>query len=635
MKKISLYILPLILIILAASCSDDDYKIPQQKEALQTVTLNLNLPGDMHKNKSTKSMTEEEDQGVNAIDVLAFTDDGYGNYIYSYKAKGTNIAVSNGSGTFKVTLHQHPRNQILVIVANASDEVDAFIPAPNENINTAIKKLTVSSVNEWDANNNNSGIIRYIPMYCKTPPITISNSTTSIGPYYLIRMLARFDISVKSTVTNFELVNACIFNRYNKGYIAYDDAKWDGDKVTAPDVPVSATKTKLNTILFNADASHKVIRSIYSFEANKQTDRRESTAIVVGGRFENQSHISYYRIDVPTNETGYFSGDILRNYLYDIEIQKVEDEGSQTPEIAFDGEVKITATVTPWNLVSQNIIFDGIYTLVLDFNKSTLNFRNILEDKTITIETNHPNGVSLSPIDYDDPAITGWLDINQSGTNKWKVSTTNKNFKEKRSGNFIITVGNLEYTVPVAQRGCGSDGTVEIMEIGNNNNSYNTYMYNGKCWMVENSRSGIIEGVDFSSSQFGRGGTIVGLTPPADKNYFYYYTWEQASRAGNACPDGWHLPTVAEYQSIIPQIMADPNSDVSKYWTSGDEGYYAHTGYYYTAFSQWHNWKVEGMWWCKANDGTHLYVSSSSTGIEIPTQPFTNDNWLSVRCVKD
>lgn len=635
MKRISSYIIPVVLFFFAVACSDEGYN-NSHEDKFKPVTLTLSLPGDMKSDKSTKALTEAQDQEVKTVDVLAFINDGSGNYLYAYQSRGHSISITGGTGSFQVTLSEHSRQQIFVILANANKELVATSITLNENINTVLPKLTATSANEWDANNNNSGVLRYIPMYCKTPPVIINNTTTTIGRYSLVRMLARFDVRLKSTISNFQLVNACIFNRKDKGYIAYLDANWDGSKVDKPEVPGDVTTTKVNSILYNADAiTHRVIRSIYSFEAEGVSDRSQSTAIVVGGYFDypnNTSKVSYYRIDVPVTKPGQFSGDIIRNHLYDIEIQSVEDEGSTTPEEAFDGEVKVTATITPWNLANQDVIFDGEYNLVLDFNKNTLDFRNIEEDKIITITTTHPSSVSISAVTYSDPNVTGWVTITKISDEKWRISTTSKNYKEKRAGTFTITAGNLNYISPISQRGCGSSGKVELMEIGNN--TYNTYLYNDRCWMVENSRSGAKEGTDkdFASNKFGKGGTIIGTLPNPD-NVQHYYTWAQANRADNACPPGWHLPTVAEFTEVVNIIMLEPNSTVNQHWTTSAQD--AHTGYFDPVASEWREWNEKGYWWCASNDGSYYYSLSHSGGIGAPVTSSNADLWYSVRCVKD
>ncbi|EGJ99318.1 FISUMP domain-containing protein [Dysgonomonas gadei] len=636
MKKTLPYII-LILFILGFSCQDNDKSdVIIDEGNMKTVTLSLKLPGDMRKNASstTKSMTEAQEQDVTTIDVLAFMNDGSGNYLYTYKSKGENISLNDGEGTFKVTLAEYYKSQVLVILANASDELSTVNIALNDNINSVLPLLTAGSDAEWDANNNNSGILRNIPMYCKTVPTIISNTTSTLGTFDLTRMLARLDIRAKDGITDFQLVNACIFNRKNRGYIAYKDYYWDGTKVTMADVPEDAITTKLNNILYSTDASHQITQSIYTFEAKGAESRGEATAIIVGGYYDypaNSSKVTYYRIDIPKTSSTDFSGDILRNHLYDIEIQSVADEGAETPENAFDGEIKITATVTPWNLAKQNVIFEGQYNLIL--NKASIDFKNHIEDQEIEISTTHPSGISISPITYIDENMTGWLEIAQLSANKWKISTNDDNYQAKRQAQITVTAGNMNYVVKVAQKGCGDNGTAELMEI-TQNSAYYTHLYDGKCWMVENSReeklfSGNVPG--YASDKYGEGGTIIGVVPGIE-NYQHYYTWEQATLADNACPQGWHLPTQAEFNALVSVIAAEP-STLGKFWF-GHNYNYSMSGYYLNTNNEWHDWDIKGYWWCSSIDNNPYYYTGNANNMNGPVLTDEN-NWLSVRCVKD
>lgn len=635
MKKVLFYII-LILFTLGFSCQDYDKPNSIINEGkMKSVTLSLKLPGDMRKDASsaTKSMTEGEEQHVRTIEVLAFMDDGSGNYLYAYRSKGENISLQDGEGTFRVTLAEYYRPQVLIILANASVELDAVNIALNDNINSVIPLLTASSSTEWDANNNNSGILRDIPMYYKTAPTIISNTTSALGTFDLTRMLARLDVRAKAGIAGFQLVNACIFNRKDKGYIAYKDHYWDGAKVIKADVPEDAATTKLNSILYEADAFHQIIQSIYTFETKGAENRSEATAIVVGGYYgypANSSKVTYYRIDIPTTLNGDFSGDILRNHLYDIEIQSVDDEGAETPENAFDGEIKITATVTPWNLARQNVIFEGQYNLKLD--KASIDFKNHIEDQEIEISTTHPSGISISPITYTDENVTGWLQITQISAKKWKISTNGDNYQAKRLARLTVIAGNMNYEVKLAQKGCGNNGTAELMEI-TENSAYYTHLYNGKCWMVENSREEKLTGSGepgYASNKYGSVGIIVDPVSEIN-NYQHYYTWDQAMLIDNACPQGWHLPTQAEFDALISEITSQPS--LGQFWI-GPNYNNSMSGYYLNANNEWHDWDIKGHWWSSSNDNNSYYYTGSINNM---TGPALTDgsNWLSVRCVKD
>lgn len=377
----------LFILLTFAACSDDDQRGGgTARGGLEDVTFILSLSG----GEATRALTEAEEEQADDIHVLGFVDENNdGTYTYTYRTKASAISrPATGKLQFTAGLRRYDfYKQRFVLLANC--ESYGNLPALDacqgvDDLDTFLPKLLVRSDAEWRAHNTApTDPVDYIPMYALSTPITITQSTTSIdgdaAGLLLIRMLARLDVSVQNSVTNFRLVSAELFNRKNMGHIAYKQANWNAtdQKVTVADMPASATgfaTTKLPGVVYPADAmTHAVTRSVYTFETQGvATSKNDATAIVVGGYYDyptNQADVTYYRIDIPefdalgVEKPGTW-GDILRNHLYNIRIKTVSQKGAKTSEDAFNGAAWVEASITPWNLADMDDVkFEGIYGL--------------------------------------------------------------------------------------------------------------------------------------------------------------------------------------------------------------------------------------------------------------------------------
>lgn len=108
-------------------------------------------------------------------------------------------------------------------------------------------------------------------------------------------------------------------------------------------------------------------------------------------------------------------------------------------------------------------------------------------------------------------------------------------------------------------------------------NSYNTVLVGGQCWMADNlaylpavhGYNDFISAADNNTAAYavyGYDGNDVATAKGAD-NYNTYgvlYNWQAASGgtgvAGGqgACPSGWHLPTISEWQAFADAVNNNP-----------------------------------------------------------------------------
>lgn len=215
----------------------------------------------------------------------------------------------------------------------------------------------------------------------------------------------------------------------------------------------------------------------------------------------------------------------------------------------------------------------------------------------------------------------------QGNTFNFKLVNDVDGTKNGKTATFYLTdPTNRMKDVLVTIKGChcGINGFAVVKKIGNN--SYLTHMYGDKCWMVENSREGTYSGRGYGLDASGNDIGTLNFKPRGTVNG-YYYTWDNAA---SACPDGWHLPSKAEFGALT-NLVNFRTGDKAKWW-SGLQGSSngAFAGYYRTDFSNWYDWGDYGYWWCS---GSNQNFSGFIAGL---AGPFSNSNsWFSVRCIQD
>jgi len=463
MQKLIVYIL-LIMPVLFFNCKDNNEHNTDLPAEELLVSFSIELPTDPRTNSSgMKAMEDADEESIASIDILSFVKDGHGVYRYTYSSVGRGYTSSGGTGSFMTTLKKYPQEQILTILINVSDVLRQITIDPEEQLETVLRKLICKNANEWPAKINGSGNIRAIPMYATSEPLIITPETKVIGVYDLVRMLARIDIDISSGVNNFRLTGAGIFNRKTCGYIPFKAENWDNDnkEVIRADVPVLGPgdgdlTIKLPSVIYKADeATHAISKSIYTFEAQGVKDVKDATAIVVAGYYDypaNNTTESWYRIDIPETEADYVSGDILRNFIYDIKIKSVAAQGAFSPESAFDGASSITATVSPWNMAANETIFDGQYKLVLSNDKFISN--GIDFSTIVDVLTDHPEGIRIGEVVYTE-GESGWLTVSggESGAleRELHILGSLNDTGMERNAEFSITAGNMVYIFKVTQ----------------------------------------------------------------------------------------------------------------------------------------------------------------------------------------
>jgi uncharacterized protein (TIGR02145 family) len=204
--------------------------------------------------------------------------------------------------------------------------------------------------------------------------------------------------------------------------------------------------------------------------------------------------------------------------------------------------------------------------------------------------------------------------LQPSAGNVFYFKMTNDIAKNGADIEFILTdpTGRAA-DVPIKITGviCGKNGFASTQKIGNN--YYKTHLYNGRCWMVQNSQ----EGTPAATMYDGESARVNG----------YYYTWEQATQT--ACPSGWRLPTDGELSALMNTVKKD-FTGVGKWW-AGSEGVNNRAFAGFCRGGTWKNWDSGGYWW--GGEMKYRSINSSKTSITgLYTE--TSSEWFSVRCVK-
>lgn len=169
-------------------------------------------------------------------------------------------------------------------------------------------------------------------------------------------------------------------------------------------------------------------------------------------------------------------------------------------------------------------------------------------------------------------------------------------------------------------------------------------------WMAENLRATkYADGTDIPASEMEvcneDSGTIDDLG--------YLYSWDalmhQSTTAGSqgACPAGWHLPTIEEYNLLINTLGgntvagAKMKSTDTTYWddvslANDSAGFHAQgTGWSMSGMTFWY--KGATMFWTSSEDGSNarvIQLNSNSVGA-VNMYGSSKSTLVSCRCIKD
>lgn len=460
-------------------------------------TLNIPVSG-----PSSRAMSVADENEIGTIDVWAFYKSG-SDYRFGYRADSVDTELiqnlPNPSGKqirVIVEAKAYASQQRFVVLANARNEIAAAYPAlgyppAGQKLDDVMAKIiSTERKGEWLTS---SADVNYplIPMYAKTEEVLVDGPDIIIGihpnSYPMLRMLARVDVRLKNDIANFVLEEVRLYNRKTAGFVSYEFSNFldmspaAGSRVQQAAVPLTnsnytgagnegvagnsgkpylkPTVTYLSTGT-DTYGHNEFIRSIYTYESPSYTDddRLKGTALVVGGKYNGSSATTYYRINLKTNDdfSANASSHILRNHLYDVEIQRVNGSGAKTPDEAYEGVSQITVKILCWSEQNINSPIYGIYNLIVD--KSVVSMPRSGGSEKLYVFTDFANSA-----DYPD----GWT-LDLTGMPSWITSVTPVSGAAgvttevivtvaantsgvSRTGTFHIKAGNITKTITVTQ----------------------------------------------------------------------------------------------------------------------------------------------------------------------------------------
>jgi len=441
-------------------------------ESALPVQFTVSIPDE---NSSSRAMTTAEESSIQDVNVLAFYQSG-SDYIYGYAPEYVAKTITGSQMTVTVKAKASTLMQQFVILVNASAELASAGIIPNEKLPSAMAKIICHASGEWPARNNGAGLFKAIPMYARSDAKVITG-TGSIGDYPLIRMLARIDVTLKSTIpaATFVLSQGMLFNYKDMGYVPYLDASnFAGAPtfaVAAPVVPPAASSGNpilTPAVTYNA-VGGAIQQMIYTYESPAYTEANKlrGTALVVGGKYNNSSTMSYYRINIKTTTepAANYTSPILRNYQYNVEIQSVTGPGYPTALEAYMDEghsSDLTAQVQAWNQVNRTYPIgqdEGPYLLVVSSDSFTIAKAGGSASPSFTLTSNNIAGWSIGTVTYTSSG-TSWLTISpmSGGVSASPVTltltaTSANGSASNRTAKFDITAGNMKKTITVTQSG--------------------------------------------------------------------------------------------------------------------------------------------------------------------------------------
>lgn len=449
--------------------------------------------------KMAYAISDVDENYVATIDVLAFTkDDGKpSGWAYAYSAQGSSI--SDGGGTnqskkqFVTTVIKNSSSQTFVVLANAREEIAALGEIGKKaDKNALLERLLSTKSGKWDANEGNeatdpSKSFAPFPMWGEAESI-ISDATTQMAGINMLRCIVRIDVLLDNeviTANNFKLGEIDIYNSKMSGRIVPDPANVTAGKATDVTIPSGSIN---NTTALNYTVPEEMNKafehSIYLYEAKAaaKNEAQNATCIVVGGKYGEDTALSYYRLDFLKSDKSSYH-DLLRNHKYRVNIKSVSGRGYATTEEAFNAKpVNMEAEITVWDDGEITEVVFGEY--FLGVNKSLFEFSRDAR------EENELDNVLMVTTDYDDPNddVLGWyVEKTVDGADEttlatWltltpdrgaKNETTNvimtfgqNNENTARSAKIILAAGRLRFTVTVNQSISQGVGLSVVNEAG-------------------------------------------------------------------------------------------------------------------------------------------------------------------------
>lgn len=342
------------------SCVKESVGTPRPEDA--KVILNIRTPKSVAPQRRARSVQTPEETAVREVHVLVFRDaQGTGEYTFAYRVRGSRLSQqSNGASQFEAILQTTDVPIRLVILANCGELFQTFSPGVGQSEESVRSELVMEFPGE--------GLSDFLPMYGEISLPGIDAGQTNVIGVTVLRAVARVDVVTRLETGSpaFELRDVRIYRANDRLRLIPDDvADFDAPKVTAPTVPASA-EPLIRPLTKTAQEPTDSIGGLYLPESlsvsDSQLRRTAATTVVVGGVFEGDTEVTYYRVDFNSGVAGHPFGQVLRNYLYTFTVKRVTASGWPTAEEAATNlSASMTVEVQPWDDFTSDMYFHEGY----------------------------------------------------------------------------------------------------------------------------------------------------------------------------------------------------------------------------------------------------------------------------------
>jgi len=423
------------------------------------VTLEVRIPG--NNVPATKALTSPQEDEVSEIIVFSFEKGNGNSWDTKLKHVGKSSDITSGSDTkkqFKVGLLSGEWD--LWVVANANGlmgsleakygNTDLF---SEEFLNLNLKKsdlqaaITMTSTGKWNVDPDDEQKGYRIPMWGMLNAVKIEQASNNIiRTVNLYRMLSKIDVMIQREAddTNPETYPGIPFNKFKLTYVSLhnytttarlvpgvtsSDGDWlaeSGGVALRPSLPANpngvygwepAKRLEYSSEGDFTEDGTGMEGMIYTFEAGQGTDNYSHPCIIIGGYYDQDDEVSYYRADFISNSKEYMS--LLRNHKYRFLIRKIGGKGFPSVEEAYKGgPTNIEADVIEWNDGNYvEGIWNGNYEIRFSSVKAHFSQFSETSPQVINVRSNVP---TLSLDDFTTVEMTGsdsqW---SKTGTEEW------------------------------------------------------------------------------------------------------------------------------------------------------------------------------------------------------------------------
>lgn len=329
-----------LLLILFNSCDKDEIKYPVDADEV-ILTFSAKLPGVPLGGLKTYALTSTDENLLEDIDVLVFTDDGSG-MKFRYRSVGTVVEQSTGISVpaeIKVRLWRTDVDSRLVIIANARQQVNDYdfeigVTTP-EDVQQGLVYAIDTPDGKWLADDGN---FTPLPMWGQPDDIEDGiNGEIVLGNVTLLRSLARVDVVVDENADDFVLTEVWVFNGKSNGLIIPHPDNLVAGVAQSPSLPSGGPSNNDAPLVYPTDGENSV-GEIYLFEADDQAiGDEEATALLIGGIYAGNPNPTYFRIDFRDPDNSNLPYPVLRNRQYLITITGASgtSAGDDDPIVAF------------------------------------------------------------------------------------------------------------------------------------------------------------------------------------------------------------------------------------------------------------------------------------------------------------